>query len=117
MFCHGLMGFDTVTLGPAIAPLQIQHWRGIRNALEMNGTEVRILHALVVVIPPSQQTDDICWHTIRFLRRACRLLVRPLIVQRSCAERLRRNILDVRCISLVCAVTAVDVGVLMRTVG
>nr|VWO94333.1 Triacylglycerol lipase [Ganoderma boninense] len=40
VFCHGLMGFDTVTLGPAIAPLQIQHWRGIRNALEMNGIEV-----------------------------------------------------------------------------
>ncbi|KAI1789782.1 Alpha/Beta hydrolase protein [Ganoderma leucocontextum] len=40
VFCHGLMGFDTVTFGPAIAPLQIQHWRGIRNALEMNGIEV-----------------------------------------------------------------------------
>ncbi|KAM5530320.1 hypothetical protein V8D89_016021 [Ganoderma adspersum] len=40
VFCHGLMGFDTVTFGPAIAPLQIQHWRGIRDALEMNGTEV-----------------------------------------------------------------------------
>ena len=41
VFCHGLMGFDTVTLGPAIAPLQVQHWRGIRDALETNGIEVR----------------------------------------------------------------------------
>ncbi|KAI0756781.1 Alpha/Beta hydrolase protein [Daedaleopsis nitida] len=40
VFCHGLLGFDTVTLGPAIAPLQVQHWRGIRNALEANGIEV-----------------------------------------------------------------------------
>ena len=41
MFCHGLMGFDTVSLGPAIAPLQVQHWRGIRDALSANGVEVR----------------------------------------------------------------------------
>ncbi|EJF66902.1 alpha/beta-hydrolase [Dichomitus squalens LYAD-421 SS1] len=40
VFCHGLLGFDTVTLGPAIAPLQVQHWRGIRDALETNGIEV-----------------------------------------------------------------------------
>ena len=35
------MGFDTVQLGPSIAPLQVQHWRGIRDALEANGIEVR----------------------------------------------------------------------------
>ncbi|RPD57047.1 alpha/beta-hydrolase [Lentinus tigrinus ALCF2SS1-6] len=40
VFCHGLLGFDTVTLGPAIAPLQVQHWRGIRDALEANGIEI-----------------------------------------------------------------------------
>ncbi|KAJ8474508.1 hypothetical protein ONZ51_g7173 [Trametes cubensis] len=42
VFCHGLLGFDTVTLGPSIAPLQVTHWRGIRDALEANGAEVLI---------------------------------------------------------------------------
>ncbi|KAI0639635.1 Alpha/Beta hydrolase protein [Trametes polyzona] len=42
VFCHGLLGFDTVTLGPSIAPLQVTHWRGIRDALEANGIEVLI---------------------------------------------------------------------------
>ncbi|KZS99604.1 uncharacterized protein LAESUDRAFT_816901 [Laetiporus sulphureus 93-53] len=40
VFCHGLLGFDTVTLGPAIASLQVTHWRGIKEALEANGVEV-----------------------------------------------------------------------------
>ncbi|KAI0706121.1 Alpha/Beta hydrolase protein [Cytidiella melzeri] len=42
VFCHGLLGFDTVTLGLSIAPLQVAHWRGIKDALEANGTEVLI---------------------------------------------------------------------------
>ncbi|KAH9948166.1 Alpha/Beta hydrolase protein, partial [Amylocystis lapponica] len=42
VFCHGLLGFDTVTLGPSIAPLQVTHWRGIKDALEANGAEVLI---------------------------------------------------------------------------
>lgn len=42
VFCHGLLGFDTVTLGPSIAPLSVAHWRGIKDALEANGTEVLI---------------------------------------------------------------------------
>ena len=42
MFCHGLLGFDIVTLGLSIAPLQVSHWRGIKDALEANGTEVLI---------------------------------------------------------------------------
>ncbi|KAI0375229.1 alpha/beta-hydrolase [Pilatotrama ljubarskyi] len=42
VFCHGLLGFDTVNLGPSIAPLQVTHWRGIRDALEANGVEVLI---------------------------------------------------------------------------
>ncbi|KAI0778411.1 alpha/beta-hydrolase [Trametes elegans] len=42
VFCHGLLGFDTVKLGPSIAPLQVTHWRGIRDALEANGVEVLI---------------------------------------------------------------------------
>lgn len=42
VFCHGLLGFDSVTIGPAIAPLQVPHWRGIKEALENNGCEVLI---------------------------------------------------------------------------
>ena len=42
VFCHGLLGFDTVTVGPALAPLQVAHWRGIKEALESNGCEVLI---------------------------------------------------------------------------
>ncbi|GHJ89783.1 hypothetical protein NliqN6_6185 [Naganishia liquefaciens] len=41
VFCHGLLGFDY--LGPAsLPPLQISHWRGIREVLEANGCEVMI---------------------------------------------------------------------------
>jgi hypothetical protein len=40
VFCHGLMGFDMLSIGPSIAPLQIAHWRGIREALEAIGIEV-----------------------------------------------------------------------------
>ncbi|KIM47829.1 hypothetical protein M413DRAFT_61915 [Hebeloma cylindrosporum] len=42
VFCHGLLGFDSVTIGPAIAPLEVSHWRGIKEVLEENGTEVLI---------------------------------------------------------------------------
>jgi hypothetical protein len=42
VFCHGLLGFDSVTIGPAIAPVQVAHWRGIKEVLEANGTEVLI---------------------------------------------------------------------------
>ncbi|OCH94719.1 alpha/beta-hydrolase [Obba rivulosa] len=38
VFCHGLLGFDTVTLGA----LQVSHWRGIKDALESNDCEVLI---------------------------------------------------------------------------
>ncbi|EIW86887.1 alpha beta-hydrolase [Coniophora puteana RWD-64-598 SS2] len=40
VFCHGLMGFDSVTIGPSIAPIEVTHWRGIKEALEENGVEV-----------------------------------------------------------------------------
>ncbi|KAJ7596852.1 Alpha/Beta hydrolase protein [Mycena floridula] len=39
VFCHGLLGFDSVTIAPSI---QISHWRGIREILQANGTEVLI---------------------------------------------------------------------------
>ncbi|KAF8745099.1 hypothetical protein AX14_010570 [Amanita brunnescens Koide BX004] len=42
VFCHGLLGFDSVTIGPPIAPLQVGYWRGIKEVLEANGTEVLI---------------------------------------------------------------------------
>lgn len=42
VFCHGLLGFDSVTIGPAIAPLEVTHWRGIKEVLEQNGTQVLI---------------------------------------------------------------------------
>ncbi|KAF5385141.1 hypothetical protein D9615_001364 [Tricholomella constricta] len=42
VFCHGLLGFDSVTIGPSIAPMQFTHWRGIKEVLEANGTEVLI---------------------------------------------------------------------------
>ena len=42
VFCHGLLGFDSVTIGPAVAPLQVSHWRGIKEALEAYGCEVLI---------------------------------------------------------------------------
>lgn len=42
VFCHGLLGFDSVTIGPSIAPVQVTHWRGIKEVLEANGTEVLI---------------------------------------------------------------------------
>ena len=40
VLAHGLLGFDTVTVGPSIAPLQVTHWRGIKEAFEANGVEV-----------------------------------------------------------------------------
>ena len=42
MFCHGLLGFDSVQIGPAIAPMSVSHWRGIKEVLEANGCEVLI---------------------------------------------------------------------------
>lgn len=40
VFCHGLLGFDSVTIGPAIAPLEVTHWRGIKEVLQSNGVDV-----------------------------------------------------------------------------
>jgi triacylglycerol lipase len=38
VFCHGLMGFDTVNT----YIVRLSHWRGIREILESNGVEVLI---------------------------------------------------------------------------
>ena len=42
VFCHGLLGFDSVSIGPAIAPLEVTHWRGIKEVLQFNGVDVLI---------------------------------------------------------------------------
>ena len=42
VFCHGLLGFDSVTIGPPIATLQVGYWRGIKEVLEAKGIEVLI---------------------------------------------------------------------------
>ncbi|KAH8119938.1 alpha/beta-hydrolase [Phellopilus nigrolimitatus] len=42
VFCHGLLGFDSVQIGPAIAPMSVSHWRGIKEVLEARGIEVLI---------------------------------------------------------------------------
>jgi triacylglycerol lipase len=39
VFCHGLLGFDSVSIGAGIASLSVTHWRGIREALDVLGTE------------------------------------------------------------------------------
>ena len=53
VFCHGLLGFDSVTIGPAIAPFQVAHWRGITEALMANGTEV-----LITRVPATSSPAD-----------------------------------------------------------
>ena len=53
MFCHGLLGFDSVTIGPSIAPIEVTHWRGIKEVLESNGTEV-----LVTRVPATSSPID-----------------------------------------------------------
>lgn len=53
VFCHGLLGFDSVTIGPAIAPFHVAHWRGIQEVLEANGAEV-----LVTRVPATSSPID-----------------------------------------------------------
>lgn len=53
MFCHGLLGFDSVTIGPSIAPIEVTHWRGIKEVLEANGTQV-----LMTRVPATSSSID-----------------------------------------------------------
>jgi triacylglycerol lipase len=53
VFCHGLLGFDSVKIGPAIAPMEVTHWRGIKEVLEENGNEV-----LVTRVPATSSPVD-----------------------------------------------------------
>ena len=48
-----MLGFDYVTIGPSIAPFQVKHWRGIKEVLEANGTEV-----LVTRVPATSSYVD-----------------------------------------------------------
>jgi triacylglycerol lipase len=52
VFCHGLLGFDTVKVGP-IYPLQVSHWRGIKEVLEANGVEV-----LITRVPATSSIEE-----------------------------------------------------------
>jgi NADH/NAD ratio-sensing transcriptional regulator Rex len=53
VFCHGLLGFDFVTIGPSIAPVQVTHWRGIQEVLEANGIEI-----LITRVPATSSVAD-----------------------------------------------------------
>ncbi|KAF8711690.1 Alpha beta-hydrolase, partial [Rhizoctonia solani] len=53
VFCHGLFGFDTITLGPSFAPLSIPHWRGISEVLAAAGADV-----LVTRVPATSAVPD-----------------------------------------------------------
>lgn len=53
MFCHGLLGFDSIKLGTSFAPVQVSHWRGIKEVLEANGTEV-----LITRVPATSSISD-----------------------------------------------------------
>ena len=49
VFCHGLLGFDTV----AVAGLEFDHWRGVKEVLEQNGCEV-----LITRVPATSSPAD-----------------------------------------------------------
>ncbi|KAG8989968.1 hypothetical protein FRB90_002001 [Tulasnella sp. 427] len=51
VFCHGLMGWDSLRLGGKIVPLEISHWKGIKEVLEANGTEVLITRVPAISSP------------------------------------------------------------------
>jgi triacylglycerol lipase len=53
VFCHGLLGFDSIQLGASFAPVQVSHWRGIKEVLESNGTEV-----LITRVPATSSIAD-----------------------------------------------------------
>ncbi|KIJ46385.1 hypothetical protein M422DRAFT_249978 [Sphaerobolus stellatus SS14] len=53
VFCHGLLGFDSIQLGASFAPLQVSHWRGIKEVLEANGAEI-----LITRVPATSSVAD-----------------------------------------------------------
>ncbi|QRW24610.1 triacylglycerol lipase [Rhizoctonia solani] len=55
VFCHGLFGFDTITLGPSFAPLSIPHWRGISEVLAAAGADVLVTRVPATSAVPNAQ--------------------------------------------------------------
>ncbi|KAG8862057.1 hypothetical protein FRC20_011370 [Serendipita sp. 405] len=53
VFCHGLLGFDSVSLGASFAPLQITHWRGIKEVMEENGIDI-----LITKVPATSGVEE-----------------------------------------------------------
>ncbi|KAG8970710.1 hypothetical protein FRC03_004092 [Tulasnella sp. 419] len=53
VFCHGLLGFDSISLGPSIAPFQISHWKGIKEVMQSNGVEV-----LITRVPATSSPEE-----------------------------------------------------------
>ncbi|QRW06013.1 alpha/beta hydrolase family protein [Ceratobasidium sp. AG-Ba] len=54
VFCHGLFGFDTLTLGPSFAPVSISHWRGISEVLAAAGADVLVTRVPATSAVPSR---------------------------------------------------------------
>ncbi|KAG8738466.1 hypothetical protein FRC10_006812 [Ceratobasidium sp. 414] len=54
VFCHGLFGFDTLTLGPSFAPVSIPHWRGISEVLAAAGADVLVTRVPATSAAPSR---------------------------------------------------------------
>ncbi|KAG9110573.1 hypothetical protein FRC07_008175 [Ceratobasidium sp. 392] len=54
VFCHGLFGFDTLTLGPSFAPVSIPHWRGISDVLAAAGADVLVTRVPATSAAPSR---------------------------------------------------------------
>ncbi|KAG9094120.1 hypothetical protein FRC06_011139 [Ceratobasidium sp. 370] len=54
VFCHGLFGFDTLTLGPSFAPVSIPHWRGISEVLAAAGADVLVTRVPATSAVPSR---------------------------------------------------------------
>ncbi|KAH8835221.1 alpha/beta-hydrolase [Flagelloscypha sp. PMI_526] len=44
VFCHGLFGFNSVSVGLSIAPMKFSYWKGIQEVLQANGTQVLVTH-------------------------------------------------------------------------
>ena len=53
VFCHGLLGFDSVVIGPAMASIELPHWWGIKEVLEENGAQI-----LITRVPATSSPED-----------------------------------------------------------
>ncbi|KAN0074765.1 Alpha/Beta hydrolase fold, partial [Tylopilus felleus] len=51
VFCHVLLGFDSLMIGPERVSLQVSHWGGIKETLEANGCEVLITCVPAISLP------------------------------------------------------------------